>query len=248
MVKIKDLTVKYPDGTTAVDSITMNINDGEHLALIGANGAGKSSLILSMVGVLPSDGSVEIDGVRLERSTLTEIRRRAGVVFQNPDDQLFLPTIYDDIAFGPRNMGLDEESIRYRVEDRLKLLGIEHLRDRTALKLSGGEKRMAAMATVLAMKPSVMILDEPTAFLDPKARRNLINVLKSLPHTMLIATHDLTFAAEVCKRAVVLRRGSVFADGPTDELLFDDKLMDAAGVESINVYIGDIFNKEVKNG
>ena len=243
MVKIKDLTVRYPDGTTAVDNITMNINDGEHLALIGANGAGKSSLILSMVGVLPFGGSVEIDGVKLGKSTLTDIRRLAGVVFQNPDDQLFLPTIYDDIAFGPRNMGLDEESVRYRVEDRLRLLGIEHLRDRTALKLSGGEKRMAAMATVLAMKPSVMILDEPTAFLDPKARRNLINVLKSLPHTMLIATHDLTFAAEVCRRAVVLRKGSVFADGPTDELLFDDALMDAAGIESINVYIGNIFKK-----
>lgn len=156
MVKIEDLTVKYPDGTTAVDNITMNINDGEHLALIGANGAGKSSLILSMVGVLPSGGSVEIDGVKLGKSTLTDIRRLAGVVFQNPDDQLFLPTIYDDIAFGPRNMGLDEESVRYRVEDRLRLLGIEHLRDRTALKLSGGEKRMAAMATVLAMKPSQM--------------------------------------------------------------------------------------------
>ena len=122
MVKIEDLTVKYPDGTTAVDNITMNINDGEHLALIGANGAGKSSLILSMVGVLPSDGSVEIDGVKLGKSTLTDIRRFVGVVFQNPDDQLFLPTIYDDIAFGPRNMGLDEESVRYRVEDRLRLL------------------------------------------------------------------------------------------------------------------------------
>lgn len=244
MVKIENLNVKYPDGTTAVDNITMNIDDGEHLALIGANGAGKSSLILSIAGVLPSVGIVEIDGIKLEKSTLTEIRRRAGVVFQNPDDQLFLPTIYDDIAFGPRNMGLDEESIKYRVEDRLKLLGIEHLRDRTALKLSGGEKRMAAMATVLAMKPSLMMLDEPTAFLDPKARRNLINVLKSLPHTMLIATHDLTFAAEVCRRAVVLRNGSVFADGPTDELLFDDALMDAAGIESINVYVGDIFNRK----
>lgn len=244
MVKIENLTVKYPDGTTAVDDITMNINDGEHLALIGANGAGKSSLILSMVGVLPSSGSVEIDGIKLGKATLTDIRRRTGVVFQNPDDQLFLPTIYDDIAFGPRNMGLDEKSIRCRVEDRLKLLGIEHLRDRTALKLSGGEKRMAAMATVLSMKPSVMILDEPTAFLDPKARRKLINVLKSLPHTMLIATHDLTFAADVCRRAVVLREGSVFADGPTDELLFNDALMDAAGVESINVYIGDIFKRK----
>lgn len=240
MVKIKNLTVKYPDGTVAVDNVTLDIADGEHLALIGANGAGKSSLILSMVGVLPSDGSVEIDDIKLEKSTINKIRKRAGVVFQNPDDQLFLPTIYDDVAFGPRNMGMDEESVRYRVEDRLRLLGIEQLRDRTALKLSGGEKRMAAMATVLAMKPSLMMLDEPTAFLDPKARRSLINVLKSLPHTMLIATHDLAFAAEVCRRAVVLRNGSIFADGPTDKLLFDDGLMSAAGVESINIYLKGI--------
>ena len=155
------------------------------------------------------------------------------MLFQNPDDQLFMATIYDDIAFGPRNAGLDEESVKYRVEDRLKLLNIEHLKDKTALKLSGGEKRMAALATVLAMKPSVMLLDEPTAFLDPKARRNLINVLNSLPHTMLIATHDLTFAKEVCREAVVIKDGNFFAKGNCDEILYNQELMDEGDIEAI---------------
>lgn len=238
MIEIQDWTVTYLDGTVAVNNLNLHIHPGEHLVLIGANGAGKSSLILSLVGVLPGKGSVAVDGVQLGKDTLSEIRTKVGIVFQNPDDQLFLPTIYDDIAFGLRNLGLDEESVRYRVEDRLKLLHIEHLRDRTALKLSGGEKRMAAMATVLAMKPSVMVLDEPTAFLDPKARRALIRVLKELPHTMLIATHDLTFAAEVCPRSVLLCKGEVFADGPSEQLLYDEEKMDAAGVEAIGAYFG----------
>ncbi len=238
MVKIQDWTVAYPDHTVAVDHLNLQIGQGEHLALIGANGAGKSSLILSLVGILPGMGSVTVDGIPLEKKTLNQIRTRMGVVFQNPDDQLFLPTIYDDIAFGPRNLGMDEESVRHRVEDRLELLHISHLRDRTALKLSGGEKRMAAMATVLAMKPSVMLLDEPTAFLDPKARRNLIQVLQTLPHTMLIATHDLTFAAEVCPRSVLMKRGKLFADGKSEELLYDKKLMEEADVEAISTYLG----------
>jgi cobalt/nickel transport system ATP-binding protein len=238
VVNIENWTVTYPDGTVAVDHFNLKIAPGEHLALIGANGAGKSSLILSLVGVLPGEGSVTVDGVPLDKEHLTAIRTKVGVVFQNPDDQLFLPTIYDDIAFGPRNLGLDEESVRYRVEDRLNLLHISHLRDRTALKLSGGEKRMAALATVLAMKPSVMVLDEPTAFLDPKARRNLIQVLKKLPHTMLIATHDLAFAAEVCQRSVLLRAGKVFADGQSRALLYDERKMDEAGVEAIGVFLG----------
>ena len=236
MVTIEDWTVTYPDGTVAVNHLDLQIQPGEHLALIGANGAGKSSLILSLVGIIPGQGQVTVDGVRLEKNTLTEIRKKIGVVFQNPDDQLFLPTVYDDIAFGPRNLGLDEESVRYRVEDRLKLLNISHLQDRSALKLSGGEKRMAAMATVLAMKPAVMVLDEPTAFLDPKARRNLIQVLQKLPHTMLIATHDLTFAAEVCSRCILLKQGTLFADGPTKELLYDKEKMDQADVEAIGAY------------
>lgn len=237
MISMKNWTVKYPDGTLAIDHLDLDAAPGEHLALIGANGAGKSTLILSLVGVLPGEGEVTVDGVRLGKGTLSEIRAKAGVVFQNPDDQLFLPTIYDDIAFGPRNQGFDEETVRRRVEDRLEKLNIPHLRDRTALKLSGGEKRMAALATVLAMKPAVMLLDEPTAFLDPKARRNLINVLKSLPHTMLIATHDLAFAAEVCPRSVLLKQGKFFADGPSGELLYDVEKMDAADVEAIGAYL-----------
>lgn len=236
MLIIEDWTVTYPDGTVAVDHLNLKIRPGEHLALIGANGAGKSSLILSLVGIIPGQGKVTADGIKLEKNTLTEIRRKIGVVFQNPDDQLFLPTVYDDIAFGPRNLGLDEESVRYRVEEKLELLNISHLRDRSALKLSGGEKRMAAMATVLAMEPAVLVLDEPTAFLDPKARRNLIRVLQKLPHTMLVATHDLTFAAEVCSRCILLKQGNLFADGLTKELLYDQEKMDQADVEAIGTW------------
>ena len=238
MVTIQDWTVTYPDGTVAVDHLNLDIRSGEHLALIGANGAGKSSLILSLVGVLGGSGRVVVDDVTLGAQTLNEIRKKVGVVFQNPDDQLFLPTIYEDIAFGPRNLGLDEESVRHRVEDRLELLHITHLKDRSALKLSGGEKRMAAIATVLAMKPDVMLLDEPTAFLDPKSRRNLIEVLQRLPHTMLIATHDLAFAAEVCSRSVLLRQGRIVADGSSNDLLYDEEKMEQADVEAISVYLG----------
>ena len=233
MIAMQDWTVTYPDGTIAVDHLNLKIQPGEHLAIIGANGAGKSSLILSMVGVIPGSGQIHVDGVELNKKNLTEIRKKVGVVFQNPDDQLFLPTIYDDVAFGPRSLGMDEESVRYRVEDRLELLHISHLRNKSALKLSGGEKRMAAMATVLAMKPDVMVFDEPTAFLDPKSRRNLICVLQKLPHTMLIATHDLTFVAEVCPRCILLKEGKLFADGQAEDLLYNKELMESADVEAI---------------
>lgn len=233
MIAMQDWTVTYPDGTIAVDHLNLKIQPGEHLAIIGANGAGKSSLILSMVGVILGSGRIQVDGVELNKKNLTEIRKKVGVVFQNPDDQLFLPTIYDDVAFGPRNLGMDEESVRYRVEDRLELLHISHLRNKSALKLSGGEKRMVAMATVLAMKPDVMVFDEPTAFLDPKSRRNLICVLQKLPHTMLIATHDLTFVAEVCPRCILLKEGKLFADGQAEDLLYNKELMESADVEAI---------------
>lgn len=235
MLEIKELTVSYPDGTVAVDGFGLSVPAGEHVALIGANGAGKTSLLLSLVGVLPGTGTVTADGVTLTKETVKEVRTKIGVVFQNPDDQLFLPTIYDDVAFGPRNLGLDEETVRRRVEDRLDLLHIRHLENRSAMRLSGGEKRLAALATVLAMKPAVLVLDEPTAFLDPKARRNLIRILKKLPHTMLIATHDLTFAAEVCPRSVLIRKGRLFADGPSASLLYDKLKMDEGGVEAIGV-------------
>lgn len=236
MLKLENLTVKYPDGTKAVSDLSLHVRDGQHVALVGANGAGKTSLLLAVAGVIPSTGRISVNEMVLTKDTVAEIRKKTGVVFQNPDDQLFMPTIYDDIAFGPRNLGVDEETIRHRVEDRLKLLGIEHLRDKTALKLSGGEKRMAALATVLAMKPSLMLFDEPTAFLDPKARRKLIEVLKSLPHTMLITTHDLMFAGEVCEDTVIMKEGKLFARGKSAELLYDEKQMEEAGVEAIGAY------------
>ena len=233
MLTINNVTVEYPDGTKAINNLSLNVKSGEKLALIGANGAGKSTLMLAIEGILDSTGEIKIDDLVVDSKNIVKVRQQVGMLFQNPDDQLFMATIYDDIAFGPRNAGLDEESVKYRVEDRLKLLNIEHLKDKTALKLSGGEKRMAALATVLAMKPSVMLLDEPTAFLDPKARRNLINVLNSLPHTMLIATHDLTFAKEVCREAVVIKDGNFFAKGNCDEILYNQELMDGGGIEAI---------------
>lgn len=233
MLTINNVTVEYPDGTKAINNLSLNVKSGEKLALIGANGAGKSTLMLAIEGILDSTGKIKIDDLVVDSKNIVKVRQQVGMLFQNPDDQLLMATIYDDIAFGPRNAGLDEESVKYRVEDRLKLLNIEHLKNKTALKLSGGEKRMAALATVLAMKPSVMLLDEPTAFLDPKARRNLINVLNSLPHTMLIATHDLTFAKEVCREAVVIKDGNFFAKGNCDEILFNQELMDEGGIEAI---------------
>ena len=233
MLTINNVTVEYPDGTKAINNLSLNVKSGEKLALIGANGAGKSTLMLAIEGILDSTGEIKIDDLVVDSKNIVKVRQQVGMLFQNPDDQLFMATIYDDIAFGPRNAGLDEESVKYRVEDRLKLLNIEHLKDKTALKLSGGEKRMAALATVLAMKPSVMLLDEPTAFLDPKARRNLINVFNSLPHTMLIATHDLTFAKEVCREAVVIKDGNFFAKGNCDEILYNQELMDEGGIEAI---------------
>lgn len=234
MIEVKDITVTYPDGTKAIDTLSFTVHDGESVALVGANGAGKTTLLLSLVGVLPiKSGTICVDGIELSKSTINEVRRHVGVVFQNPDDQLFMPMIYDDIAFGPRNFGLSEEEIKKRVDSALTELGIPHLRDRSSLKLSGGEKRIAAIATVLSMEPTTMIFDEPTAFLDPKARRNLIKVLAKLPHGKLIATHDLTFAEEVCPRTILIKKGRIFADGDTHEILHDEKLMDDCGIEAI---------------
>ena len=234
MLKIGNLTVVYPDGTKAINNLTCHIGKSENVALIGANGAGKTSLLLTLVGVLKaSTGTIQLDGIELNEKTVNDIRRRTGLVFQNPDDQLFMPQIYEDIAFGPRNFGLPEDKVKEKVETVLSQLHIEHLQHRSPIKLSGGEKRTAAIATVLAMDPALMLFDEPTAFLDPKSRRNLISLLKQLPVTKLIATHDLAFAAEVCDRAVLLKKGAFFADGKSKELLYDKKLMEDCDVEAI---------------
>lgn len=236
MLNIQDLSVTYPDGTEALRHVSLRLSPGETCGLIGGNGAGKTTLLMALVGLVQSQGSVRVGDTELTPKTLSKLRQQVGVVFQNPDDQLFLPTVYQNVAFGLQNMGLPEQQVRQRSDKTLKLLGISALRDRQAQRLSGGEKRMAALATVLAMEPKLLLLDEPTAFLDPKARRRLITVMQQLPQTMLVATHDLTFALETCRRCVVLNKGALFADGASKELLFDEKTMEDGGVEAIGIY------------
>ncbi|MEF9922866.1 MAG: ABC transporter ATP-binding protein [Anaerovoracaceae bacterium] len=233
MLEIEKFSVTYPDKTQAIKDISLWVNNDESVALIGANGAGKTSFIMALVGILPSVGNVTVDGIKLEKKTLNLIRSKIGVVFQNPDDQLFMSSIYEDIAFGLRNMAMGEDEISLAIDKCLDRLNIMKLKDKTALKLSGGEKRMVAIATVLVMEPSIMIFDEPTAFLDPKARRNLINTLNSFSHTKLVATHDIAFAAETCKRTVLIKDGSIFAEGLSEDILYDKELMDRCGVEAI---------------
>jgi cobalt/nickel transport system ATP-binding protein len=210
MLKLQNVTVIYPDKTKAIDNLSLTLNAGENIALLGENGAGKTSLLLAIAGVLElAEGTIEIDGMQLSKKTLNEFRRQVGLVFQNPDDQLFMPFIYDDIAFGCRNFGMPEEQAKARVEETLNLLNISHLHNRSSLKLSCGEKRMAAIATVLAMNPSILMFDEPTAYLDQKARRLLVDTLKNLQHEKIIATHDIAFATEVCDRMIILKNGRV---------------------------------------
>lgn len=230
MFVLEELSAVYPDGTKALDGVSFSLRDGESAALIGANGAGKSTLIMAAVGVLPSAGTARTAGLLLEKQNLAEIRRKTGVLFQNPDDQLFSATIYDDVAFAPRSAGLSAEETEERVRAAMSLLGIDYLKKRTALKLSGGEKRLAALAAVIAMEPSVLLFDEPTAFLDPRARRSLIKILNGLPQTKLIATHDLAFAEAVASRAIVLKRGRVFADGAARDILHNEKLLEESGL------------------
>jgi cobalt/nickel transport system ATP-binding protein len=228
---VRDITAVYTGGIRAFNNVSFEAGARKNIALVGANGAGKTSLLLALVGILPlASGSVNIDGVELDPKNLDELRRKVGLVFQNPEDQLFMPSIYEDLVFGPRNLGLPEETAARRAAGALALLGISHIRDRSPLRLSGGEKRLAAIATVLTMRPAVMLFDEPTAFLDPRARRGLITALKPLPHTKIIATHDLPFAAEVCSRALVLKDGALRAQGTPEALFSNAALMEECGL------------------
>lgn len=233
MVKLHEFTVIYPDKTKAIDRLTLNIAAGENIALLGGNGAGKTTLLLALAGIVEAaGGTATIGGTLLNKKTVDGIRRQLGLVFQNPDDQLFMPCLYDDIAFGCRNLGLEPAAVENRVTETLNQLQIGCLRERSSLKLSGGEKRMAAIATVLAMRPAVLMFDEPTAFLDPPARRRLIKTLTALPHTKIIATHDMGLAAQLCRRVVILKEGRMVADGGC-ELLYEQKLMEDYGLEAL---------------
>ncbi|MDR0488349.1 MAG: energy-coupling factor ABC transporter ATP-binding protein [Propionibacteriaceae bacterium] len=230
MLHVKDLIIDYADGTRAVDGLSFSVAAGENVALIGANGAGKTSLLLSLVGILtPASGEILINDLPLSKDNLRQIRSQVGLVFQNPDDQLFMPTIGEDIGFGPRSFGYDEAETASRVTSALEELGIVHLGERSPLKLSSGEKRLAAIGTVLALSPTFLLFDEPTAFLDPRARRNLTSILGELPQGKLIATHDLSFAEQVCTRVLLVQKGKLVEDSGTG-LLADESTLETAGL------------------
>ena len=219
-VCVSGLTVRYADGTVALKDVSIDIKPGEKVALIGPNGAGKTSLFLTLAGILrPEAGSVMIGDVPVDKDHILAVRRKVGLVFQNPDDQLFMPRIYDDVAFGPRNFGHTEDEVREKVEAVLETLGAAHLASRSSLKLSGGEKRVCAIATVLVMQPRVMLFDEPAAFLDMKAKARFMEILGSLSQTRIIATHDPALAEAVSDRVIVLENGSVTDDGPARDVL-----------------------------
>lgn len=231
-VEVKDLYYHYPDGHPAINGLSFTIHHGDAVGIVGANGAGKSTLMMLLVGILfPLQGQVSIGEVRLTKKTLPLIRQHIGLVFQNPDDQLFMTTVYDDVAFGPRNYHLDEGEVKTRVTEALDMVGIAHLYNRAPFKLSGGEKRAAAIATVLAMQPDILVMDEPTSGLDPQSRRRVIELLKSFTHTKLITSHDLDMVYELCPRTIVIKDGSLAADGTTSAILSDAALMQACGLE-----------------
>ena len=232
IVEVHDLHFAYPGGTEALKGVSFRITHGESVALIGANGAGKSTLLLHLNGYLtPTRGEIRIGETPLVRATAAAVRRAVGMVFQDPDDQLFMPTVFEDVAFGPLNAGLPAAEVEQRVASALERVGMAHLRDRPPYKLSAGEKRAVAIATVLAMAPDILVMDEPSSHLDPRGRRRLIELLKSFQHTKIIATHDLELVVELCSRVIVLDDGKVVAEGPTVDLLNDEALMLAHGLE-----------------
>jgi cobalt/nickel transport system ATP-binding protein len=226
LIEIKDLTVRYPDGSLALNGVTFSLGNAERCAIAGANGAGKSTLFLALTGLLPiKNGTAILDGTEVTPKNITTVRKKTGLVFQNPDDQLFMPKVYDDIAFGLRNMGLSEDDTKRETLKIAESLNITHILDKNPGRLSGGEKRSAALAGVLALSPKILLLDEPTAFLDPAARRRLINILADIPHTQLIATHDLDMAAALCDKAVLLKDGELLFFGETEAALNDSALL-----------------------
>ncbi len=231
-VAFEGVSYRYPGGVEALQAVSLTILHGEAVALVGGNGAGKSTLLQHLVGVLrPTRGKVRVGDLPVVPSTLPAIRRAVGLVFQDPDDQLFMPTVGEDVAFGPARMGLPPEDVEARVADALARVGIEHLRGRAPFRMSFGEKRLAALASVLAMSPSILALDEPSANLDPLARRRLIGLLRSFEHMRIIATHDLDLALDVCSRVIVLSQGRVVADGAAERILRDDALLASASLE-----------------
>ena len=231
VLEIDDLHFSYPDGHVALRGVSLHLCEGDKAALVGPNGAGKSTLMLHLNGILTGKGGLTVAGLPFNKQNLPLIRAAVGLVFQNPDDQLFSPTVFEDVAFGPLHMGLPEDEVRCRVTEALEAVRMASYADRLSHHLSMGEKKRIAIATVLSMRPHILILDEPSAGLDPRARRTLINLLKDLPITMLVSTHDLALVKELFPRTIIMDNGEIVADGLTLEILEDQSLLEAHGLE-----------------
>ncbi|MHB1463454.1 MAG: energy-coupling factor ABC transporter ATP-binding protein [Armatimonadota bacterium] len=231
IIEISDLSYSYPDGKQALHNISMQLMPGERVSLVGANGAGKSTLLYHLNGVFTGRGVIRVAGLEVTRVNLGRIRAMVGVVFQNPDDQLFSPTVYEDVAYGPNHQGLDKATVQQRVDRALAAVNMSEYSQRVPYHLSGGEKKRIAIATVLSMQPQILVFDEPTAGLDPRARRELIELLLRLPQTMLIATHDLNLVELLTPRTLLLDQGRLVADGETASILGNEALLRIHGLQ-----------------
>jgi cobalt/nickel transport system ATP-binding protein len=231
ILEVVDVRYRYPTGTDALCGVTFSVAAGERVALVGPNGAGKSTLLLAIAGFVPATGRIRLGGHTLNRATVRDVRRHLGLVFQDPDDQLFMPRVGEDVAFGPATMGLAPEEVHARVHEALAAVELEGYETRAPYHLSVGEKRRAALATVLAMRPQVLALDEPSANLDPRGRRRLIGLLRALSTTLLIVGHDLDLIMDVCDRTILMDAGCVIADGPTSAILTHRELLESHGLE-----------------
>jgi cobalt/nickel transport system ATP-binding protein len=232
IVELKDIHFHYPDGTEALKGISFKVFHGESVGITGANGAGKTTLLLNMNGhLIPTKGETSIGEIPLTKKTKQEIRKKVGYIFQRPDDQLFMPSVYEDVAFGPINLGLSQEKVDERVKSALQMVGCLHLIKRPPHRLSEGQKRAVAIAAVMAMNPDILVMDEPASNLDPKSRRQLINLLKGFQHTKIIASHDLDLVLDVCERCIMIKDGKIVIDGPTEEVLTNVALLDENNLE-----------------
>lgn len=231
-IDIQNLSFAYEEQQPILQNITLHASEHEAIGIIGANGAGKSTLLKLLVGLyLNFSGHIRIEEIPVEAKTLPLIREKIGYVFQDSDSQLFMATAYEDIAFAPRNYGLPEAEVERRVTQALKLVGIQHLRDKQIFKMSGGEKKLVSLATILSLTPDIILMDEPSIALDPRNRRQLINLLNSFEHLKIIATHDLDLVLDTCQRTIILSNGRIAADGPTQKLLANRKLLEDNGLE-----------------
>jgi len=231
-IDIENLNFSYKENAPVLKDICLHAHEEDSIGIIGANGVGKSTLLKLLVGLnLNFEGSIRVEEIPLEKKTLKRVREKIGYVFQNSDNQLFMSTVYEDIAFGPANYGLPEEEVKSRVEKALEMVNITHLRNKPVYELSGGEKKLASIATILSMHPDIILMDEPSVGLDPKNRRNLINILNSFDHLKLITSHDLDFIWDTTNRTILMHEGRIVADGATEEILRNEELLEKYGLE-----------------